>query len=119
MSYAHSVTNALFRNGSGPSQNGLTATGVWHKSVNPGAVVFDFSLVSSSFLKNEPMGAITLQRGLENIKGFQKLTGNHASCFEVLFELRKSTMLRKQATETGIAYKGRTIKATATIEMSA
>ena len=73
MLYAHSVTKNLFRNGSGASQNGLTAADVWQKSVNPSAVVFDFSPVASSFPKNEPMEAISLQCGVENIRGFKKL----------------------------------------------
>jgi hypothetical protein len=37
------VTKNLFRNGFVSSQNSLTAADVWHKSVNPGVVVFDFS----------------------------------------------------------------------------
>lgn len=119
MSCAHSVTKNPFRNGSGASQSGLTAADVWHKSVNQGAVVFDFSPVASPFPKNEPMEATSLQYGVENIRGFKKLSGNQAACYEVLFEPIKASMLRKQATETGIAYKDKTIKATATIEMSA
>ena len=117
LSYAHSVTKNLFRTNSDSSQ--LSAKDVWFKSINPGAVVFDFSPVSATFPNNSPMEAIVRQYGEDNIRGFKKLSGKNSAAYEVLFSPTKAASLRKLATEAGIAFHGKTIKAQATIEMSA
>ncbi|CAO3667649.1 unnamed protein product [Umbelopsis vinacea] len=117
-SYEHSVTKNLFKTNVS-SQDRLTPADVWHKSVNAGAVVFDFAPVATSFSDDSPMEAIVMEYGPENIKGFRRLSGKYNTCYEVLFAPSKASTLRKQATEIGVEFGGSTIKAQETVEMSA
>jgi hypothetical protein len=48
-----------------------------NKSVNAGAVVFDFAPVATSFSDDSPMEAIVMQYGPENIKSFRRLSGKY------------------------------------------
>jgi hypothetical protein len=110
-----SVTKQLFR-ASATNKNKDLATEIWHRTINSGAVVFNFD--NTSMASNDKvLEVLGKTYGKEAIKGIKPLYRKHH--YEVLFSKATSSMLRHQATHVGIKVDDTVVKAQDTYSLSA
>ena len=111
-----SVTRQLFR-ASARQQAKETAVEIWHRTVNTGAVLFDFDNTELD-TNAKVLEALGTAYGKDSIKGVKPIFYKR-HCYEVLFTQATSSSLRHLATNVGLKVGNSFVKAQDTFSMSA